>query len=53
MEYLEKLFRVDNISDSTTLELDNVHPVRITFTIDSGNAEFTYLMAPLESDDEM
>jgi hypothetical protein len=48
MDYLEKLFKIDSISEQALMELASDHPLRLTFALGNNNIEFIYLMAPLE-----
>lgn len=50
MDYLEKLFKIDAISNKARMELASEHPLRLTFTAAGGSIEFIYLMAPLETE---
>lgn len=47
---LEKLSHLDSITEKTTLQFDEEHPLRIIFELE--NAKVVYLMAPLEKDDD-
>lgn len=51
MEYLDKLTRLDPVSNSVDLELGSDKPLRITFKISTG-IEFIFVMAPLVEEDE-
>lgn len=50
MDYLEKLTKLDAIADSVKLELGNNNPLRIIFKLEQ--IDFTFLMAPLETEDD-
>jgi DNA polymerase III sliding clamp (beta) subunit (PCNA family) len=52
MENLEKLFKIDAISDKSVMELGSENPLRITFNIKDNNVEFVYLVAPLDTEEE-
>ena len=51
MEYLDKLTRLDPVSNSVDLEMGTDKPLRITFKI-SNSIDFIFVMAPLVQEDE-
>ncbi|MHA2364320.1 MAG: hypothetical protein ACXAC7_10205 [Candidatus Hodarchaeales archaeon] len=50
MDYLEKMTKLDGLSEKVLLELASENPLRITFNLDK--IDFTFLMAPLETDSD-
>lgn len=51
MEYLDKLTKLDPVSNKVQFELGSDKPLRITFTI-SNDIEFIFVMAPLVEEEE-